>query len=61
MRQHERTPMLLERGTPLQILASLAREAAAGRGRVALIEGKAGIGKTALLREFAQPTSASSN
>ena len=46
--------MLLERDQPLQTLASLAHSAAAGRGAIALIEGEAGIGKTALLREFAQ-------
>ena len=46
--------MLLERDTPLQTLSSLARAAAAGRGSIALVEGEAGIGKTALLRQFAQ-------
>ena len=45
--------MLLERQPALDTLAALRTQAAAGPGRVALIGGEAGIGKTALLREFA--------
>src|SRR5262245_40179964 len=40
---------LLERESPLEVLANSLREAAAGRGRIALVSGEAGIGKTALV------------
>lgn len=40
---------LLEREAEFAVLDSLLGEARAGRGRVALIEGAAGIGKTRLL------------
>ncbi|HEY7074551.1 MAG TPA: AAA family ATPase, partial [Solirubrobacteraceae bacterium] len=40
---------LLEREAELELLASLLGEARAGRGRVAVVEGTAGIGKTRLL------------
>jgi len=46
--------MLLERQAALDALASLREQAAAGPGRVALLGGEAGIGKTSLLREFAR-------
>ena len=40
---------LLERDTELERIGSLVRDVASGSGRVVLIEGPAGIGKTALL------------
>ena len=46
--------MLLERESPLQELARLARRAADGQGGTVLLSGEAGIGKSALLRVFAQ-------
>ncbi|MDK1481091.1 AAA family ATPase, partial [Sinorhizobium sp. 6-117] len=46
--------MLLDREGPLEALLSAVRSAAAGRGSAVLLEGEAGIGKTALLREFAE-------
>ena len=45
--------MLLERRDALDRLAELLRQANAESGRVALIGGEAGIGKTSLLRAFA--------
>ncbi|HMI92305.1 MAG TPA: AAA family ATPase, partial [Polyangiales bacterium] len=45
---------LLEREAELEALVALARQAAGGTGGVALVEGPAGIGKTALL-EHAVP------
>jgi ATP/maltotriose-dependent transcriptional regulator MalT len=45
---------LLERGRQLAELAALLESARAGEGRVGLVFGEAGIGKTALLREFAR-------
>ena len=45
--------MLIEREVPLQRLREMARQAAAGQGATALVIGEAGIGKSALLREFA--------
>ena len=44
--------MLLERRDALERLSALLAQASAGPGRVALIGGEAGIGKTSLLREF---------
>ena len=44
---------LLERAEPLASLAGCWAGACAGRGMLALVEGEAGIGKTALVREFA--------
>jgi DNA-binding CsgD family transcriptional regulator/tetratricopeptide (TPR) repeat protein len=43
---------LLERGREFAILEAALAEAAAGRGRVALVYGEAGIGKTSLVRSF---------
>ena len=46
-------PVLLERADELGLLHGYAAEvAASGRGRVVLVFGEAGIGKTALLRQF---------
>lgn len=45
--------MLLERDKTLITLGSLVDEARAGRGRVALIMGEAGIGKTSVVKRFA--------
>ncbi|HRF48721.1 MAG TPA: AAA family ATPase [Anaerolineales bacterium] len=44
--------MLLEREEPLQALRDALRETVAASGRVVLIEGEAGIGKTALVERF---------
>lgn len=44
--------MLLERETTLDLINSSVALAAAGHGRVVVIEGEAGIGKTSLLRAF---------
>ncbi len=43
---------LLERDAPLAMLQSLLVEASAGSGRLALIGGEAGIGKTSLIEHF---------
>ncbi len=45
--------MLLERGTALELLSRHRSEAYAGPGRMVLVGGEAGIGKTSLLRAFA--------
>jgi DNA-binding CsgD family transcriptional regulator/tetratricopeptide (TPR) repeat protein len=45
---------LLERDSFLQTLAEYAAEARQGDGRLVLVSGEAGIGKTALLEEFAR-------
>jgi predicted ATPase/DNA-binding CsgD family transcriptional regulator len=44
---------LLERGTVLDRLGALLAEAAGGQGRLALVGGEAGVGKTALVQHFA--------
>ena len=44
--------ILLERGHALTVLDDLLDEASSGRGRMALVRGEAGIGKTALIRQF---------
>ncbi|AJD42435.1 LuxR family transcriptional regulator protein [Rhizobium gallicum bv. gallicum R602sp] len=46
--------MLLDREGQLETLLSAMRSAAAGHGSTVLLEGEAGIGKTSLLREFAE-------
>ncbi len=50
---------LLERDQPLRELESALKEALAGEGRLALVSGEAGIGKTALVEHFlrSQPKS----
>ncbi|HEX2085365.1 MAG TPA: AAA family ATPase [Solirubrobacteraceae bacterium] len=47
--QHTVTPGLLERERELEQLRALADDACAGRGRLAVVEGPPGIGKTRLL------------
>jgi len=49
---------LLERGPLLDTLAAARREAAGGPGRVALVYGEAGIGKTALVDAFTREIAA---
>ena len=49
---------LLERQVVLDALSSLQREAAAGEGRMAWLEGEAGVGKTAVARATAARTHA---
>src|SRR2546425_11698170 len=46
---------LLEREAPLEALTMGLREAATGDGRIALVYGEAGIGKTSLLRLHISP------
>jgi len=41
---------LVERDAELSVLAAAAEQAAAGEGRLVVVEGPAGIGKTRLLR-----------
>ena len=43
---------LLERKTALDALAEIAGQARSGEGRLVLLEGEAGVGKTALLEQF---------
>ena len=52
----ERT--LLERTPQLASLQGYLTEAAAGRGRLVLVSGEAGVGKTALVRRFCGEASA---
>ena len=47
---------LLERDRTLEALERAVGDAAAGRGSVALVTGEAGIGKTSLVRAFADAT-----
>src|SRR5262245_26891917 len=53
-RWEKRTVDLLERAQPLEELGRLAAEASSGHGRLVLVGGEAGIGKTVLVRRFAQ-------
>lgn len=46
--------MLLEREKPLETMQDVAVLARAGHGRVVVVEGEAGIGKTTLIRLFAE-------
>jgi DNA-binding CsgD family transcriptional regulator/tetratricopeptide (TPR) repeat protein len=50
--------MLLERDQTLEALAAAVSDAAGGRGSVVLVTGEAGIGKTSLVRAFAETTPA---
>ena len=43
---------LLEREEPLASLAACAGEARRGQGRLALVSGEAGVGKSALVEQF---------
>jgi hypothetical protein len=45
--------VLLERNLPLSLLAEYADQARQGTGRVVLVAGEAGVGKSALLEQFA--------
>ena len=45
---------LIERESQLAALHQYAREASQGQGRLVLISGEAGVGKSVLLEEFAQ-------
>ena len=47
-------PVLIGRQAEMGRLDSLLRECLGGRGRTALVSGEAGVGKTAVLRQFAQ-------
>jgi predicted ATPase len=47
---------LLERASFLQTLAEYAGEARQGNGRLVLVSGESGIGKTALVETFQQRT-----
>jgi DNA-binding CsgD family transcriptional regulator/type II secretory pathway predicted ATPase ExeA/tetratricopeptide (TPR) repeat protein len=48
------TAALLEREDELEALAGALRDAEAGRGRLVLLHGQAGVGKTALVRRFCE-------
>ena len=50
---HERAMPFAGRENEIDALRDAWRQAAGGRGRVAMVSGEAGIGKTRLLREFA--------
>ena len=50
--------MLLERDATLEALTHAVSEAAEGRGSVVLVTGEAGIGKTSLVRAFAERSAA---
>jgi DNA-binding CsgD family transcriptional regulator/tetratricopeptide (TPR) repeat protein len=45
---------MMGRDGELEVLTGLARDAASGRGRLVLVEGEPGIGKTSLLRALAE-------
>lgn len=48
---------MLERSRELSVLRDELRDAVAGNGRIALVSGEAGIGKTTLVRAFAEEAS----
>ncbi len=50
--QHAGRVTLLERKTALDALAGFAEQAQSGEGRLVLLEGEAGVGKSALLEQF---------
>jgi predicted ATPase len=50
--------VLLERDRELDLLAGLLAGVASSGGKVVLVRGEAGIGKSALVREFAEGRSA---
>jgi predicted ATPase len=50
--------VLLERDRELDLLADLLAGVASSGGKVVLVRGEAGIGKSALVREFAEGRSA---
>jgi predicted ATPase len=45
-------PVLIERESSLQSLQAVAHACREGQGRIVILSGEAGIGKTSLLREF---------
>jgi DNA-binding CsgD family transcriptional regulator/tetratricopeptide (TPR) repeat protein len=47
------TGNLVERGDALAVLEAVLREVGEGQGRIVLVAGEAGIGKTSVLRDFA--------
>jgi len=51
-RRHTGRAALLERKTALDALAEFAAQARSGEGRLVLLEGEAGVGKSALLEQF---------
>ncbi|HLK44000.1 MAG TPA: AAA family ATPase, partial [Thermoleophilia bacterium] len=50
--QHTGRVTLLERKTALDALAEITAQARSGEGRLVLVEGEAGVGKSALLEQF---------
>jgi DNA-binding SARP family transcriptional activator len=56
----EKTSVVIGRDTEFEVLGRAARSAVSGRGRVVLVAGDPGIGKTTLLEEFAAATDAPS-
>ena len=52
LRAFPQGPPMLEREDALQLLEDAVADASAGRGRVVLISGEAGIGKTSVVRAF---------
>jgi predicted ATPase len=51
---HNQQMRLIERESQLAALHQYAREASQGHGRLVLISGEAGVGKSVLVEEFAQ-------
>ena len=50
--QHTGRVTLLERKTALDVLSEIAAQARSGEGRLLLLEGEAGVGKSTLLEQF---------